>query len=370
MSAIYDSWERLVDAVLLREKLRYLGRIDSRASSESAGSFRLAEPPTESTLNTQKLGYKFTHRHLLKATGNFSDENLIKRGSSGDFFRGDYPNFTFLFTRDNKILGPDSNIIVIKRIDLDLVGNREAYLYELDFLTKVWNVKFFPLLGRCLEKENEKFLVYKLMPNGDLSSSLFKKNVKNTDGLTSLDWITRMKIAVGAAEGLAYLHQECNPSLVHGDVQASSILLDDNYEVRLGSLSQAGAQQSGHHNHDDWESDKYPLGTPEATCANDVHCFGKVLLELVTGKLVDPSLIVDEDLLEEVWSMAIVAKSCLDPDPKRRPLMTHILKALENPLELPRAAQTGYKAPDSSTASWTAAILLNILPQLEPESST
>lgn len=103
---------------------------------------------------------------------------------------------------------------------------------------------------------------------------------------------------------------------------------------------------------------KFP-GSPTSNCAYDVYCFGKVLLELVTGKLgmsassesemkdwlestlpyvsiydkelvtniVDPSLIIDEDLLEEVWAMAIVARSCLNPKPTRRPLMRYILKA-------------------------------------------
>ncbi|KAL0422758.1 UNVERIFIED_CONTAM: putative LRR receptor-like serine/threonine-protein kinase [Sesamum latifolium] len=181
--------------------------------------------------------------------------------------------------------------------------------------------------------------------------SLFKKT-NSDDSLQSLDWITRLKIAIGAAESLTYLHHECTPPLVHRDVQASSILLDDKFEVRA---SEQGAS-----------------GTPNATCSYDVYCFGKVLLELVTGKLgissssdatmkewlettlpyisiydkelvtniVDPSLIIDEDLLEEVWAMAIVARSCLNPKPTRRPLMRYILKALENPLKVVREEHT------------------------------
>lgn len=133
-------------------------------------------------------------------------------------------------------------------------------------------------------------------------------------------------------------------------------------------------------------------GSNSATCAYDVYCFGKVLLELVTGKLgissskdtnkndwlektllnisiyeresvnkiVDPSLIVDEDLLDEVWAMAIVARSCLNPKPSKRPLMRYVLKALENPLKVVRDDNNSnsprlVKAA-SSRGSWNAAL--------------
>ncbi|KAL0334731.1 UNVERIFIED_CONTAM: putative LRR receptor-like serine/threonine-protein kinase [Sesamum radiatum] len=234
------------------------------------------------------------------------------------------------------------------------------------------------------------------MPNGDLSSSLFKKT-NSDDSLQSLDWITRLKIAIGAAESLTYLHHECTPPLVHRDVQASSILLDDKFEVRLGSLSEVCAQEGDTHQNRitrllrlPQASDQGASGMPNAICSYDVYCFGKVLLELVTGKLgissssdatmkewlettlpyisiydkelvtniVDPSLIIDEDLLEEVWAMAIVARSCLNPKPTRRPLMRYILKALENPLKVVREEHTSSARlrATSSRGSWNAAL--------------
>ncbi|XVE49051.1 hypothetical protein DITRI_Ditri01bG0051200 [Diplodiscus trichospermus] len=341
-----------------------------------------ASPPSPGVaINFSSLGDLFTYQQLLQATGDFSDANLIKHGHSGDLFRG---------------ILEGGLPVVIKRIDLQSI-RREAYLLELDFFSKVSHTRVVPLLGHCLEKENEKFLVYKYMPNGDLSSSLYRKNNSEDDSLQSLDWITRLKIAIGAAEGLSYLHHECTPPLVHRDVQASSILLDDKFEVRLGSLSEVCAQEAdGHQNRITrllrlpQSSEQSSSGSSAALCAYDVHCFGKVLLGLVTGKLdisafsdtqmkewldqtlpyisiydkelvtkiLDPSLLVDEDLLEEVWAMAIVSRSCLNPKPSRRPLMRYILKALENPLRVVRedTSSSARLRTTSSRGSWNAAI--------------
>ncbi|XP_008236898.1 PREDICTED: probable LRR receptor-like serine/threonine-protein kinase At2g16250 [Prunus mume] len=338
-------------------------------------------PPPGGSINFSSVGDAFTYQQLLQAAGDFSNTNLIKNGHSGDLFRG---------VLENGIP------VVIKRIDLRSM-KKEAYIQELEFFNKVSHTRFVPLLGHCLENENEKFLVYKYMPNGDLSSSLYKKTNTVDDSLQSLDWITRLKIALGAAEGLSYLHHECNPPLVHRDVQASSILLDDKFEVRLGSLTDVCSQEGDTHQSRitrllrlPQSSEQGASGSSTALCAYDVYCFGKVLLELVTGKLgisassdaemkelldqtlpyisiydkelvtkiVDPSLIVDEDLLEEVWAMAVVARSCLNPKPSRRPLMRYILKALENPLKVVREDSSGSARlrTTSSRGSWNAAV--------------
>lgn len=337
-------------------------------------------PPPARAANFPTVGEAFTLEKLAQATSNFGEGNLIKHGKSGELYFGVLEN---------------GLRVIVKKIDIRS-DRKEAHLVELDLFSRFSHARLVPLVGHCLDDENEKFLVYRQMPHGDLSSALYRKPAPEEEGLHSLDWITRLKIATGAAEALCFLHHECVPSLVHRDIQASSILLDDKFEVRLGSLSSVCAQEGdGHQNvfsrllRLSQAPDQSPTGQPPATCAYDVYCFGKVLLELVTGrlgvsgsndasttewvehtlhsvniyekdlvtKIVDPSLIVHEDLLEEVWAMAIVARSCLNPKPSKRPLMKYILKALENPLKVVREENnpgSGRLKGTSSRGSWNA----------------
>ncbi|CBI19700.3 unnamed protein product, partial [Vitis vinifera] len=232
--------------------------------------------PAKVSINFSGVGDLFTYEQILCYTDGFSEINLIKHGHSGDLFRG--------------ILESGAPVVV-KRVDLRAL-KKESYMMELDVLNKVSHMRLVPLLGHCLEHDSEKLLVYKYMPNGDLSNSLYRVTNLEDDNLQSLDWITRLKIAIGAAEGLSYLHHECSPPLVHRDVQASSILLDDKFEVRLGSLSEVCAQEGDSHQNvitkllrKPQTSEQGSSGLLSATCAYDVYCFGKVLLELVTGKL-------------------------------------------------------------------------------------
>jgi hypothetical protein len=151
-------------------------------------------PPKDSVL-VNAVGESFSYEQILHLTGNFNELNIIKHGHSGDLFVGVMEGGT---------------TVVIKRVDLNLV-KKESYIVELELLSKVSHARLVPILGHCLENENEKCIVYKYMPNRDLATSLHRVI---DDKLQSLDWITRSKIAIGAAEGLAYLH-ECSPPLVH-----------------------------------------------------------------------------------------------------------------------------------------------------------
>lgn len=359
-------------------------RGSGRTNGSIGGSLRMGSARgAVSAMPTGRMGEVFTYAQLQQATKNFSMGNLISNGHSGDLYRG---------------LLDSGALVAVKRIDLTKV-KMETYLQELEVLGRASHTRLVLLLGHCLDGDDEKFLVYKFTPNGDLASALHMKGSPGPceDVLQSLDWITRLKIAIGVAEALSYLHSECSPPIVHRDVKASSILLDDKFEVRLGSLSDARVQDGDPHPSRitrllglSQSSDQGDSGAAVSTSA-DVYNFGKVLLELVSGKLgisgsmpdprsevwlewalplisvhdkeslpklVDPSLIVDEDLLEEVWAMAIIARACLHTKPHKRPSMRHVLKALENPHKVVREENFGESLAvrTSSHSSWNEAL--------------
>ncbi|KAJ8539491.1 hypothetical protein K7X08_013743 [Anisodus acutangulus] len=367
--------------ILLFLKICYRGNSNERGTSNvspvvEGDNNRAAQEKFSSDISGSIES--FTYDQILQATSNFNETNLIKNGHTGDIFRG---------------ILEGGVTVVIKKVNVE----KESYKLELDLLNWTTHHRLVPFLGHCLEHENEKFLVYKYMPNGDLFNLLSRDTDLADKNQQSLDWITRLKIATGAAEGLVYLHHECNPPLVHRDIQASSLLLDDKFEVRLGSLSDVCAQEGDSHNlitkffRTAKNPDGDPAGSSFTSCTYDVYCFGKVLLELVTGnvgishlddastkewldkflpfitirnkelvaKIVDPSLIVDDDLLEEMWAVAIVAKACLHPRDSRRPEMRRVLKALENPFKVVREGSFNSRRlrTTSSRRSWSVAFL-------------
>ncbi|KAJ0085983.1 hypothetical protein Patl1_09145 [Pistacia atlantica] len=318
-------------------------------------------PPKDPNI-VSGVGDSFTYEQLLRASGSFSAANLIKHGHSGDLFKGTLEGGT---------------TVVVKKVSLHSF-KKESYIMELDLFSKVSHARLVPLLGQCLEHETDKLLVYKYMVCGDLASSLYRITGLEDDSLKSLDWITRLKIAIGAAEGLSYLHHECNPPLVHRDVQASSILLDDKFEVRLGSLSEVRAQEGDSHQNVITRllrkhiivqlcvngrkklqgnlSILLCIGSSTATCAYDVYCFGKVLLELVTGKL---GISKSDDATTREWigTYTTIHQSCLNPKPSKRPPMKYILKALENPFKVVReeSFSSARLRTTSSRRSWSTA---------------
>ncbi|KAE8667692.1 Phytosulfokine receptor 1 [Hibiscus syriacus] len=207
---------------------------------------------------------------LLESTNNFDQANIIGCGGFGLVYRG-----TLL----------DGRKVAIKRLSDDCGQMDREFHAEVEALSRAQHPNLVHLQGYCMHK-NDRLLIYSYMENGSLDYWLHEK----IDGPSMLDWETRLQIAQGAARGLAYLHQSCEPHILHRDIKSSNILLDENFKAHLADfgLARLILPYDTHVSTD-------LVGTlgyipPEygqasvATYKGDVYSFGVVLLELLTGK--------------------------------------------------------------------------------------
>ncbi|MBA0817568.1 hypothetical protein Gohar_019792 [Gossypium harknessii] len=207
---------------------------------------------------------------LLESTNNFDQANIIGCGGFGLVYRGTLP---------------DGRKVAIKRLSGDCGQMDREFRAEVEALSRAQHPNLVHLQGYCMHK-NDRLLIYSYMENGSLDYWLHEK----VDGPSLLGWETRLKIAQGAARGLAYLHQSCEPHILHRDIKSSNILLDENFKAHLADfgLARLILPYDTHVTTD-------LVGTlgyipPEygqasvATYKGDVYSFGVVLLELLTGK--------------------------------------------------------------------------------------
>ncbi|XP_062172793.1 phytosulfokine receptor 1 [Alnus glutinosa] len=207
---------------------------------------------------------------LLKSTNNFDQANIIGCGGFGLVYKATLP---------------DGRKVAIKRLSGDCGQMEREFRAEVEALSRAQHPNLVHLQGYCMYK-NDRLLIYSYMENSSLDYWLHEK----LDGLSSLDWDTRLQIAQGAARGLAYLHQSCEPHILHRDIKSSNILLDENFEAYLADfgLARLILPYDTHVTTD-------LVGTlgyipPEygqasvATYKGDVYSFGVVLLELLTGR--------------------------------------------------------------------------------------
>ncbi|KAL8485940.1 hypothetical protein ACS0TY_028012 [Phlomoides rotata] len=197
------------------------------------------------------------------------EDNLVGSGSTGKVYRLD--------------LKKGCESVAVKQL---WRGNGVAA--EMEILGKIRHRNIVKLYA-CLLREGSNYLVFEYMSNGNLSQALHRE-IKG--GRAELDWFQRYRIALGAAKGIAYLHHDCNPPIVHRDIKSTNILLDDDYEAKIADFGVAkvadqatpkGSEMScfaGTHGYIAPEL-AYSLKVTEKS---DVYSFGVVLLELVTGK--------------------------------------------------------------------------------------
>uniref|UniRef100_A0A803NS37 non-specific serine/threonine protein kinase n=1 Tax=Cannabis sativa TaxID=3483 RepID=A0A803NS37_CANSA len=293
--------------------------------------------------------YAFTFAELKVITQSFSSSNFIGEGGFGPVHKG------FL---DDKIRpGLKAQSVAVKNLDLDGTQGHKEWLTEVILLGQLRHPHLVKLIGYCYEDEH-RLLVYEYMPRGSLENQLFRRYT------VSLPWSTRMKIALGAAKGLAFLH-EAEKSVIYRDFKASNILLDSDYTPKLSDFGLAKDGPEGDDTHvstrvmgtQGYAAPEYIM-TGHLTAMSDVYSFGVVLLELISGRksldksrpnrehnLVDwarPMLMEPRKLsrvmdprLEGLYSetgarkAAALAYQCLSHRPKHRPTMSTVVQTLE-----------------------------------------
>nr|GMD53606.1 probable LRR receptor-like serine/threonine-protein kinase At5g63710 isoform X2 [Ipomoea batatas] len=288
---------------------------------------------------------KFSWREIQIATEDFNESNIIGQGGFGKVYRG------FL---------SDSTKVAVKRLaDYHSPGGEAAFLREVQLISVAVHRNLLRLIGFCTTT-SERILVYPFMQN--LSVAYRLRELK--PGERGLDWPTRKRIAFGAARGLEYLHEHCNPKIIHRDLKAANILLDDDFEPVLGDfglaklvdtkLTHITTQVRGTMGH---IAPEY-LSTGKSSEKTDVFGYGITLLELVTGqRAIDFSrLEEEEDVLlldhvkkllrekqlkdimdpnlktydaKEVETVLQVAMLCTQTSPEDRPRMTEVINMLQ-----------------------------------------
>ncbi|XP_065850094.1 probable serine/threonine-protein kinase PBL12 [Euphorbia lathyris] len=292
----------------------------------------------------------FTFAELRLITQSFARCNLLGEGGFGPVYKG--------FLDDKLRPGLEAQPVAVKSLDLDgLQGHRE-WMAEIIFLGQLRHRHLVKLIGYCCEDE-QRLLVYEYMPRGSLENQLFRRFS------AALPWSIRMKIALGAAKGLGFLH-ETDPPVIYRDFKSSNILLDSDFTAKLSDFGLAKDGPDGEETHvttrvmgtQGYAAPEYVM-TGHLTTMSDVYSFGVVLLELLTGKrsMDDSRQGREQSLVERVRPLlkesnkldriidprlegqyscsgaqkaAALAYKCLSHQAKSRPPMSYVVKVLES----------------------------------------
>ncbi|KAJ4882680.1 Protein kinase superfamily protein [Raphanus sativus] len=306
-----------------------------------AATKRIEEIETEQTpLKT------FNFRELAMATKNFRQECLIGEGGYGRVYKG--------------TLQSTGQLVAVKQLDRHGLQGTKEFQTQVLSLAKLEHPNLVKLIGYCADGD-QRLLVFEYVTGSSLQDHLYEQKQSQKP----MDWITRMKIAFGAAEGLDYLHDKVNPPVIYRDLKASNILLDDEFFPRLCDFGlhflSPGAGDSLFLS--SRVMDTYGYSAPEytrgdeVTIKSDVYSFGVVLLELITGRrAVDTTKPNDEQNLV-AWAQPIfkdptrypdmadpllkkrfserglnqavaITSMCLQEEPTARPLISDVMVAL------------------------------------------
>lgn len=288
----------------------------------------------------------FSYDDLKRCTNNFSESNEIGFGGYGKVYKG---------------ILPDGKIVAIKRAQQGSMQGGLEFKTEIELLSRVHHKNLVGLVGFCFE-QGEQMLVYEFMPNGTLRESLTGRSDIH------LDWKRRLRIALGSARGLAYLHELANPPIIHRDVKSTNILLDENLTAKVADFGLSKLVSDSEKGHVSTQV-KGTLGyldpeyymTQQLTEKSDVYSFGVVMLELITSRqpiekgkyivrevrtlmnkndeehyglreLMDP-VVRNTPILIGFGRFLELAMQCVEESAADRPTMSEVVKALETILQ-------------------------------------
>ncbi|XP_010453085.1 PREDICTED: L-type lectin-domain containing receptor kinase IX.1-like isoform X3 [Camelina sativa] len=313
---------------------------------------------------------RFTYKDLASAANNFSDDRKLGEGGFGEVYKG-YLNALDMMVAIKKFAGGSKQ------------GKRE-FITEVKIISSLRHRNLVQLIGWCHEKD-EFLMIYEFMPNGSLDAHLFGKK-------PHLAWPVRCKITIGIASALLYLHEEWEQCVIHRDIKASNVMLDSNFNAKLGDFGLArlmdhelGPQTTGLAGTFGYMAPEY-ISTGRASKESDVYSFGVVTLEIVTGrKSVDPrqgKMEPETSLVEKVWDLygkgevitiideklrndgfdekqaeclMIVGLWCTHPDRNSRPSIKQAIQVLNLEAPLPHLPNkmpvATYHVSSSSTTS-------------------
>ncbi|KAI3417012.1 uncharacterized protein J3R85_014859 [Psidium guajava] len=278
------------------------------------------------------------------ATNGFSDANLLGEGGFGYVHKGVLAN---------------GKEVAVKRLKAGSGQGEREFQAEVEIISRVHHKHLVSLVGYCITG-SERLLVYEFLPNNTLQFHLHGKD------RPTMDWTTRLRIALASAKGLAYLHEDCHPRIIHRDIKAANILLDFNFEAKVADFGLAKLSSDVYTHISTRVMGTFGYLAPEyassgkLTDKSDVFSFGVMLLELITGrKPVDTTTDVHESLVDwarpqltralddenfdslvdprlqnnynhdEMARMVSCAAACVRHSARRRPRMSQIVRALE-----------------------------------------
>lgn len=294
---------------------------------------------------------RFSLDEIKVATRNFWVGNLIGKGGYGNVYKG---------------VLPDGTEVAVKRFKNMSSTGEVDFAHEVKVIASIRHVNLVSLVGYCVETSPmegcQRIIVCDLMKNGSLHDHLFGYLSHERKRLS---WPTRQRIALGMAHGLDYLHHGAQPTVIHRDIKASNILLDDKFEVKVGDFGLAKFTPEGASHLSTRVAGTMGYVSPEyalygqLTDKSDVYSFGVVLLELLSGRTAmmsasgegaQPSLVTDWawslvrsgrtlDVIEErmpetgsselMEKYVLVAVLCSHPQMYARPSMDQVVNMLE-----------------------------------------